>query len=164
MADNLKARRVLGGQYTADDTLELQFTYTGDAKTCVQWIEVISGETVTHGGNVAAATKLHYKAHSRDDGSTDENSDGIIDYATSQMTIVQSQKGTTVVKVCAEILLKSTYDTYISAYNTWYEAYHLEGGEEGELVAGAPNAPAFPAPTVYQSGEITLVWADDTFV
>ena len=164
MADNLKARRVLGGKYTADDTLELQFTYTGDAKTCEQWIEVISGETVTHGGGSPAATKLHYKAHARDDGTTDENADGIINYATSLMTIVQSQKGTTVVKVCADILLKSTYDTYATAWAAWWDAYALEGGEEGELVAGAPNAPAYPELTTYKSGEITLEWADDSFV
>ena len=164
MADILKARRVLGGKYTADDTLELQFTYTGDAKTCEQWIEVISGETVTHGGGSPAATKLHYKAHARDDGTTDENSDGIIDYSTSHMTVVQSQKGTTVVKVCADILLKSTYDTYIASYNTWWDTYKKEGGDEGELVDDAPNAPAFPSSTEYKSGEITLEWADDSFV
>jgi|14_taG_2_1085336.scaffolds.fasta_scaffold43526_3 hypothetical protein len=164
MADNLKARRVLGGKYTADDTLELQFDYTGDAKTCVQWIEVVSGETVTHGGGSPAETKLHYKAHARDDGTTDEDENGIIDYATSLMTVVQSQKGTTVIRVCAEILLKSTYDTYATAWDDWWDTYRLEGGSEGELVAGAPNAPAYPEPTLYKSGEITLEWTDDNFV
>ena len=80
------------------------------------------------------------------------------------MTIVQTEKGTTVVKVCADILLKSTHDTYMTAYNTWYDTYHLEGGEEGELVEGAPNAPAFPTPTTHKSGEITLEWTEDIYV
>ena len=164
MADNLKAKKILGGKYTADDILEVKFTYTGDAQSCVQWIEVIDGATVTHGGGSPAATKLHYKAHLRDDGTTDEDENGIIDYTTSHMTIVQTEKGTTVVKVCADILLKSTHDTYMTAYNTWYDTYHLEGGEEGELVEGAPNAPAFPEPTTHKSGEITLEWTDDAYV
>tara|TARA_B100000767_G_C19611711_1_gene470140 strand:- start:263 stop:757 length:495 start_codon:yes stop_codon:yes gene_type:complete len=164
MADNLKAKRILGGKYTPDDVLELKFTYTGDAHSCVQWIEVIDGATVTHGGNSPAATKLHYKAHLRDDGSTDEDERGIIDYTTSHMTIVQTEKGTTVVRVCADILLKSTHDTFMTNYNTWYANYHKEGGEEGELVEGAPNAPAFPEPTTHKSGEITLEWTDDAYV
>jgi len=101
MAD-LKARRVLGGRYTASDTIELQFTYTGDAHSCDQYIEVISGSTVTHGGGATAATPLHYKSTA-----TDADSDGIIDYASSLMPITQSARGTTVVKVVADILLKA---------------------------------------------------------
>ena len=84
MADNLKAKRILGGQFTADDTLEIQLTTATDLYSCVQHIEVVSGIDVTHGGGAASGTALHYKAEERD-----ADGDGIIDYSSSEMTIVQ---------------------------------------------------------------------------
>ena len=163
MAD-IKARRVLGGSHTAADTLEVQFTYTGDAHSCVQYLESISGPGVTHGGGAAADSKLHYKAHLRDDGSTDEV-DGVIDYSSSEMYLVQSAQGTSVVKVVADILLKSEVDAYQTEYDAWYDAYVVQPeGEVMSVVDGAPNPPVSPTPTTYKSGEITLEWADDTFV
>ena len=162
MAD-LKAKRILGGKYTASDTLEIQFTYTGDAHSCEQYLEIISGDTVTHGGGASATSKIHYKAHLRDDGTSDAV-DGIIDYATSQMTVVQSQKGTTVIKVCADMLLKSVYDAWVTETNTWVSTYLTEVDGVDVVAAGAPDRPAEPTPTTYKSGEVTLEWADDSFV
>ena len=163
MAD-LKARLIKGDKYSAEDVIETQFTYTGDAHSCEQYIEVISGSTVTHGG-AAASTKLHYKALLRDDGSSDAV-DGIIDYATSQMHIVQSAKGTTVIKVVADLLLKADYDSWKTAQSAWASSYvtSAEGEEPITIAAGAPDSPTYPTPTTYKSGEITLEWADDTFV
>tara|TARA_R110002012_G_C11639791_1_gene610518 strand:+ start:392 stop:895 length:504 start_codon:yes stop_codon:yes gene_type:complete len=167
MAD-LKARRVLGGQFSADDTLELQFTYEGDAHSCIQHIEEISGPTVTHGGGAAAATPLHYKAWMRDDGSTDAV-DGVIDYASSMMTMVQTEKGTSVVKAVANIILKADYDAWVTTHANWVSTYVTETTTDQneilwKLEDGAPDEPAFPEPTEYKSGEITLVWQDDSFV
>jgi len=161
MAD-LKARRVLGGKYTADDTLELLFTYEGAAHSCVQYIEVVSGPTVTHGGGAAADSRLHYKASGRD-----ADGDGIIDYSSLEMLITQSEKGTTVVKVVSEIILKSVYDAYMVEYTAWLDAYvTLAESEEEEavLAEGAPDAPTYPEPTVYKSGELTLEWENSSFV
>ena len=160
MAD-LKARRVLGGRHTASDTIELQFTYTGDAHSCDQYIEVISGSTVTHGGGATAATPLHYKSTA-----TDADSDGVIDYATSQMPITQSARGTTVVKVVADILLKADYDNWKTAQDTWVDAYFTseDGADPVTIADGAPSSPTYPTATTYRSGEISLEWADDTFV
>jgi hypothetical protein len=164
MAD-LKARLIKGDRFSAEDTIELDFTYDGDAHSCVQHIEIVSGETVTHGGGATAETTLHYKAHERHDGSTDEV-DGVIDYKTTEMNIVQTAKGTTVIKVVANLLLKSTMDAYDTAYQEWYDAYAVQPeSEEGlQLIAGAPNPPAYPEATQHKSGEITLEWTDDTFV
>ena len=163
MAD-LKAKRILGGTYTADDTLELQLTYTGQAHSCNQYIEVLSGPTVTHGGGASASTPLHYKS-----AITDADGDGIIDYSTSQMTVVQASKGTSVIKVVANVLLKADVDTWQTNYNTWLDTYtsivvNEDGNDELVLADGAPDAPVYPTATTYKSGEITLKWEDDTFV
>ncbi len=159
----LKARRILGGSFTAEDTLELQFTYTGDLRSNVNYLEIVSGPTVTHGGGAAAATRLHYKAHSRDDGSTDEV-DGIIDYASSTMAVVQSEKGTSVIKVVGEYLLKSDYDAWKAEYDTWSDAYVISpAGEDMQITEGAPAMPEYPDLTVIKSGELTLEWLDDSF-
>lgn len=158
----LKARRIKGNNYTSEDTLELQLTLDGDdkAKECVNYVEVVSGSTITHGGGVPAETRLHYKAVERD-----ADGNGIIDYSSSNMDIVQAEKGTSVVKVVAEVLLKSEYDLYVTEYAAWLDEYVTsEEGEELVIVEGAPNAPAYPSPKVYKSGEITLTWQDDTFV
>lgn len=164
MAD-LKAKRILGGKYTASDTLEIQLTYTGDAHSCEQYLEIVSGATVTHGGGASADSKIHYKAHLRDDGSSDAV-DGVIDYASSQMVVVQSEKGTTVLKVCADLVLKSEITAYNTAYQTWYDAYAVQPeSEEGlQVIAGAPSPPVYPAGTTYKSGNVTLEWLDDSFV
>ena len=161
---DLKARRVLGGRFTADDTLELQFTYTGTAYSCVQHIEIVSGVYVTHGGGASAGENLHYKAIARD-----ADGDGVIDYSSTQMTIVQEEKGTSVVKVVVEVILKSEHDAWLIEHEAWHDAYVTETTDEDgetseETAAGAPSPPAYPTPTEYKSGEITLEWADDTFV
>lgn len=163
MAD-LKARRVLGGRFTADDTLELQFDYTGTAYSCVQHIEIVSGGTVTHGGGAAAGENLHYKAIERD-----ADGDGVIDYNSTQMTIVQEEKGTSVVKAVVEIVLKSELDAWVIEQQAWHNTYVTETtGENDETIEevtdGAPSPPAYPTATEYKSGEITLEWIEDTFV
>ena len=163
MAD-LKARRVLGGRFTADDTLELQFTYTGTAYRCAQHIEIVSGVYVTHGGGAAAGENLHYKAIERD-----ADGDGVIDYNSTQMTIVQEEKGTSVVKAVVEIILKSEHDAWVKEHEVWHDAYVTETtGENDETIEevadDAPSPPAYPTVTEYKSGEITLEWDDDTFV
>lgn len=163
----LKARRILGNQYTPDDTLELQLTYDGNAHSCEHWIEVISGATVTHGGGASATTPLHYKAWLRDDGSSDAV-DGVINYSSSEMTMVQTEKGTTVVKACANLILQTEYDAFKTEHDAWVSSYCTDTEEDGvitrTIAEGAPAEPAQPTPTVVKSGEITLVWSDDTFV
>ena len=162
MANELKAKRVSGNQYTALDTIEVQFTYEGTLHTCVQTVTMISGPTVTHGGGAAADVRLHYKAPERD-----ADIHGAVDYSTSTMDIVQSAKGTSVVKVVADVILKSDYDTFMAAHVEWRDAYVLSAdvdGAEWRLAEGAPAAPTYPEVTTYESGAITLVWADDTFV
>tara|TARA_Y100000389_G_scaffold177421_1_gene189650 strand:- start:3515 stop:4006 length:492 start_codon:yes stop_codon:yes gene_type:complete len=163
MAD-LKAKRILGGTYTADDTLELQFTYTGDAHSCLHYIEIVSGVTVTHGGGASASTPLHYKAVE-----VDADSDGVIDYNSSTMQVYQAEKGTSVIKAVVDLILASEVTAFNTAFTAWQDAYVTETiAEDGEVTyttdEGAPDAPTYPEATTYKSGEITLKWEDDTYV
>ena len=161
MADNLKAKRILGGQFTADDTLEVQLTTAADVHSCVQHIEVVSGIDVTHGGGAASGTSLHYK--SKD---IDANEDGVIDYSSSEMTIVQASKGTSVIKVVANIMLLSTYNTWKDAVVAWYSANTTGTDIDMTLNDGSSwdDVPILPATTELKSGELTLIWGDDSFV
>jgi len=161
MADNIKARRILGGQFTADDTLEIQLTTATDVYSCIQHIEVVSGIDVTHGGGAASGTALHYKSNA-----TDANSDGIIDYSTSEMTIVQASKGTSVVKVVANIMLLSTYNTWKGLADSWYAANTTGTDIDMTLNDGSSwdDLPTYPATTEFKSANITLIWGDDSFV
>lgn len=171
---NLKARLIKGDKFSAEDVIELQFTYEGVIHSCVNYIEVVSGDTVTHGGGASAETRLHYKSADRD-----ADGDGVIDYSSMQMHIVQTKKGTSVVKVVSEVILKDDVDRYDAEYRTWHDAWMIvedveevpneETGllEEKPLYTvkeGAPDAPAYPSSTVYKSGNITLEWSDDNFV
>lgn len=161
MADNLKAKRILGGQFTADDTLEIQLTTATSVHSCVQHIEVVSGVDVTHGGGAASGTQLHYKAEERD-----ADGDGVIDYSSSEMTIVQVEKGTSVVKVVANIILLSEHNAFQTTYDTWITDNTT--GEFPNIVLNDGSSwddiPTYPATTELKSGELTLTWGDDSFV
>jgi hypothetical protein len=162
MAD-LKAKLIRGDRFSAEDTLEIKFTYTGAAQSCDQYLELVSGVSVTHGGGVSASTRLHYKSVERD-----ADGDGIIDYSSSKMTVAQTEKGTSVIKVCADVILKKDYDAYITAYEKWKEenmvTITLQDKTEVEVYKEDPTEPPeYPTATVYKSGEITLEWSDDSF-
>ncbi len=156
---SLKARLIRGDKYSAEDVVECQLTISGAAHSCVHHVEIVSGATVTHGGGAPAATPLHYKAVERD-----ADSDGVIDYSSSEMKILQSEKGTTVVKIVADVLLKADYDAWKTSYDAWIDEHtEVVEGERMQKI-GSPNQPAYPSTTTYKSGNITLEWADDTFV
>ena len=161
---SLRAKQISGSKYTAEDIIETRFQYDGDMHSCVQYIELIAGVDVTHGGGASADERLHYKAAARD---ADEN--GIIDYTTTKMRVVQAQKGESVIKVVFEIVTKPQHDTWVTEYQAWIDDYVTkeiqEDGEINHIVAeGAPTAPAYPQVTPYKSGEIVLEWRDDTFL
>jgi hypothetical protein len=85
------------------------------------------------------------------------------------MQIVQVEKGVSVIKIVADVLLKADYDTHAAALRVWSDAYATSStDEDGNNIvitaADAPPPPAYPTPTEYKSGEITLTWEDDTFV
>ena len=67
---SLRAKQISGSKYTAEDEIQTRFQYDGDMQSCVQYIELLSGVDVTHGGGTAADERLHYKALERD---ADEN-------------------------------------------------------------------------------------------
>ena len=102
----------------------------------IHTIEQISGVAVTHGGGAPADEYLHYK-----NTSTDANSDGIVDYSTVMMSLVQTGKGTSVIKVVCGVITKA--EVQVTAYE-----------DNGTTIT----------PTIYKTGEITLEWADDSFV
>ena len=161
---SLRAKQISGSKYTANDLIETRFQYDGDMQSCVQYVELISGVDVTHGGGVSADERLHYKARERD---ADEN--GIIDYTTTKMSVVQTQKGESVIKVVVEIITKPQHDAWQTEYTAWEDEYvtqvTLENGDvDYQVDAGAPDRPDYPSLSVYKSGEIVLEWRDDTFV
>ena len=159
----LTAVRTQGGQFTSDDTLRVTLDNDGSLDFCVHNLEVVSGVEVTHGGGAPSSTTLHYKAVERD-----ADGDGIIDYSSSKMTVAQTEKGTSVIKVCADVILKKDYDVYITAYEKWKEenmvTITLQDKTEVEVYKeDHTEPPEYPTATVYKSGEITLEWSEDSF-
>lgn len=142
---DLQARRIRGDKFTAEDVLEVVLNNENiDLNLCVYSIEKISGVNVTHGGGGEAGVFLHYKNHD-----VDANSDGIIDYSSSEMKVEQEEKGVSVIKVIAEIITKAEYDRVVAENEAW---------EEGD-----PDV--VPADVIeLETGEITLEWSDDNLV
>ena len=133
----LKARRINGSSFSAEDKLEVTFDSDGkDISVMTHTIEQISGVAVTHGGGAPADEYLHYK-----NSLTDANADGIVDYSAVVMPLVQVEKGTSVIKVVCGVITKAEVDALDN------------DGFPGTL-----------EPTIYKTGEITLQWADDSFV
>tara|TARA_R100001377_G_scaffold33266_1_gene18170 strand:- start:227 stop:628 length:402 start_codon:yes stop_codon:yes gene_type:complete len=132
---NLQARRTSGSAFSEEDKLEVTFNSDSqDMSLITHTLEQISGVAVTHGGGAPAGDYLHYKT-----SVIDANGDGVVDYSNVVMSLVQAERGTSVVKVvCSAITV---------AQVTAYE-------DDGTTIT----------PTIYRTGEITLQWADDSFV
>ena len=161
---NIKARRIEGSSHTANDLIEVKITYDEAASHCVMKPVVISGPDVTHGGGANSNTYIHYKNHDRD-----TDSDGVVDYSSATMIIEQVEKGTSVVRIEAEMAPLAAYQAYVTAYQQWDDDYVSRtidefGDLQTTIADGAPAEPQAPAPWVEQSGEITLEWFDDNFV
>ena len=160
---NLQARRISGSTFTAEDKLSIQLNTDSEvADLVVHSIEVVSGVAVTHGGGAIAGDYLHYKSNE-----TDADVDGVIDYSTSEMNVVQTAQGTSVIKVICSI----TTQSQVSVHNTDSIAYddratdagvtdELPNGTDGAFTEVAPTI----TPTVLKTGDITLEWSDDSFV
>jgi len=141
---DLKARKISGSSFTAEDKLEVSFNSDGqDISIMTHTIELISGANVIHGGGAAVDEHLHYK-----NTRYDANFDGIIDYSTVVMSLSQLVKGTSVIKVVCSLITQAEKEEFEAAI----EALE-DGGEYPTLER-----------TVFKTGEITLEWADDTFV
>ena len=133
----LKARRISGSSFSAEDKLEVTFNSDSqDISVMTHTIELVSGVNVTHGGGAPADEYLHYKSIERD-----ANADGIIDYSDIEMSLVQVEKGTSVIKVVCGVITKAEVDAL-----------------DNDGFAGTLE------PTIYKTGEITLQWTDDGFV
>tara|TARA_R110000764_G_scaffold235252_1_gene329681 strand:- start:2144 stop:2665 length:522 start_codon:yes stop_codon:yes gene_type:complete len=167
----LTAVRTEGGQFTPDDALRVSLNDSGQLKYCVHYLEIVSGATVTHGGGAQATESLHYKAIERD-----ADGDGIIDYSTVNMRLVQTEKGTNVVKVCAKFITKAEWDTYLTNTNNWLTTNCVTKDADADAVGyvhsdgltytakdgvSMDDLPSVPTETVAKTGDITLVWQDD---
>jgi|TARA_B110000495_G_C22377587_1_gene244631 hypothetical protein len=131
----LKARRISGSPFSAEDRLDVTFDSDGeDMSLVIHTIEQISGVAVTHGGGAPADEYLHYK-----NLEADANADGIIDYSNVEMHLVQAEQGTSVIKVvCSAITV-------------------------AQVTAKEDNGTTV-TPTIYKTGALTLEWHDDGFV
>ena len=79
------------------------------------------------------------------------------------------EKGTSVVRIEAEMAPLAAYQAYVTAYQQWDDDYVSRtidefGDLQTTIADGAPAEPQAPATWVEQSGEITLEWFDDNFV
>jgi len=134
---NLQARRISGSAFSAEDILQITFDSDNkDIAVMLHTIELVSGVNVTHGGGGQPNQYLHYKSVGRD-----ANDDGIVDYSDVEMSVIQVEKGTSVIKVVCSVITKEEVDALDN------------GGFESKL-----------EPTIYKTGEITLQWSDDSFV
>jgi len=146
MAMTLQAKRLRGDQFTANDLLEVSFNADGnEIKYLVLTLVQVSGVTATHGGGGSAGDYLHYKP-------LPENEGDAIDYTTQEMWVEQTEKGTSVIKVKAEIYTVADYNAFQTAYDEWVEAGEVEGDRPEETKS------------YLETGEITLQWSDDSLV
>jgi len=168
----LTAVRTEGGQFTPDDKIAVTLDVESSLRFCVHYLEIVSGGEVTHGGGAPSSEALHYKAIERD-----ADGDGIIDYSTVTMPLVQTEKGTTVLKICARFVTTADWQAYDTNLTNWLTAnctvkdadpdapgfVHSDGKtyvtNDGVSI---DDRPAEPSPTVLKTGEITLVWQDDS--
>ena len=150
---NLQAKRLSGSTFSAEDILEVLLD-TGNQEiiSVVHTIELVSGVNVTHGGGGQPNEYLHYKSSERD-----ANEDGIIDYSTSTMSVVQVEQGTSVIKVVAMIQTEATKAEYLQAYADFVNQ-PLDEQETGT----APEEADFNE--VLKTGELVLTWGNDTLV
>lgn len=142
-----------GSQYSKIDRLEVILNYD---KTLINGgiahtIDMVSGPVVTHGGGGNPGETLHYKSAEHD-----ASEDGVIDYTSVEMEVVQSAKGTSVIKVVAVYLLQADVVAFEVAQLAWVN--------EPESDTKVLEQPDFPSPRIIKTGDITLAWEDATFV
>jgi acylphosphatase len=151
---NLQARKINGNVYTAEDVVEVNFTGNSkEIETMLYTIEVVSGVDVTHGGGAPSGEYLHYKSIERD-----VDSDGDIDYTSSEMVIAQLEKGESVVRIKGECITKLALDEYVEA-DAQYEETLASLTDLEEIEAHKSNKPTL-IPEHLTSGGITLNWSD----
>lgn len=154
---NLQAKRIQGGRFSSEDKLEVLFDDEGkDIGQLFLGLEVISGAEVTHGGGETSTELLHYKQFS------DANEEGIIDYSSCIMDVVQTEKGTSVIKVIGQYITVAEQTENRQAYIEREEAI-----ASGELVIDEHAEPSqqFVPPNAFtdiSTGEVTLEWLEDT--
>jgi hypothetical protein len=154
----LKIKRLSGSQYSADDVLEAQLDVGDDIVLALHTVNIVSGEQLTHGGGGAVGEHLHYK-----NNENDADANGIIDYSTVEIAVVQLTKGTSVVNVSCNFTTKAENDTFQTEYTEWegrIDAFVDEGGDRNDFTELPPTYPS----TTVTSGDITLEWSDDTLV
>ena len=153
---NLQARRISGSSFSAEDKLEVTLNTDNQAlSSAVHTIELVSGVNVTHGGGGQPDEYLHYKAVERD-----ADGDGIIDYSDVEMALVQTEQGTSVIKVVCAVITKADADAFNTLFEEWNERKEVAEGLEEEFTEEAPTL----EPTILKTGDITLEWTEDTFV
>jgi hypothetical protein len=153
---NLQVRKISGNTFTSADKLEVVFSSDNQPMDVVlHTIEHVSGPSVTHGGGGSAGEYLHYKAVERD-----ADADGIIDYSTTEMRVVQEEQGASVIKVACSVITKAQADILKIANIEW-SARMMAASDADEEFSEAPPS---QDPIILTTGEVTLMWAEDSLV
>ena len=115
---SLQVRRTSGNDFTDEDRLETKLTYSGNLHSCAHTIIGVSGPDCTHGGGAGAGEYLHYH-----NVATDADSDGFIDYSTSNMFVIQQSKGDSVIEVWAKCVFQADVDQFLAEHSAWSDDY-----------------------------------------
>jgi len=143
----IQTRKLRGDRFTANDTIEVSLINEDIVPIHVSHtIIMVSGAEVTHGGGGKPEDYLHYKAVERD-----ADADGVIDYSLTEMNLVQSEKGTAVVKVGIEYVTQQVINDHQELIDSLPEDINPDDHPPMDSIQ-------------VESGEITLEWTDDTFV
>ena len=169
----IQARTVAGFKTNSHSVIDTRLDWESAAReviTVTHTIEPVSGVSATHGGS-AAGVYLHYK-----NVEVDADADGTVDYTNTQINCTLSEKGTAVIKICANI---DNHADRIAAQNTWTTWNDAKKVEENRLNEAhgvdqtarkngldtwlASNSqPAGYVPTVIKSNNLTIEWLDDS--
>ena len=153
---NIQARRISGSSFNEEDKLRIIFDSDNQPmESVVYTIELVSGPNVTHGGGGEPGEYLHYKSSERD-----ADGDGVIDYSDVDMTVIQSEKGTSVIKVVCESITKEYAASFYSGVAITAEKAKKTISSGGEF----EDPINVIEPTILKTGNITLEWSEDNFV
>jgi len=155
---NLKARRVSGNSFTAEDILEVVFNSEEQPiDYVVHSVEVVSGVPVLHGGGAKAGDFLHYKK------SDEVNSDNVIsDYSNILMNVTQETQGISVIKVVAEVVTVAMMEEYIHNSQIWQARLNASGLSHDDFEQ--QELPPVINSLKLKTSDITLTYNEDTFV
>ena len=169
----IQARTVAGFKTNSHSVIDTRLDWESAVRetiTVTHSIELVSGVSATHGG-AAAGVYLHYK-----NVDVDADSDGTVDYTSTQINCTLAETGTAVIKICATIDSLADRTAAQATWKTWDDARiaeetrqkGLHGVDQDTINANmviwfeSNVEPTGYIPPVIKSNNLTIEWSDDT--